>query len=524
MILLTAEQMRRADEMTINEIGLPGIVLMENAARGATRVILDEVGEVEGLLVAAFCGRGNNGGDGFAVLRMLAQLGAVCTAFLFAKIEDIAGDAATNLRVAQACGVEIIEVEDDEAFDGLEAEMASYDLYVDALLGTGLKSGVRGRYAKAIELINELAAPVLAIDIPSGLSADTGRPLGLAVLADWTATFGAAKQGLLLDYEDHCGEISVIDISIPPQVVEELDIDCLLLDAGAVEAMLPPRLPWGHKGDYGHLLVVGGSTGFSGAPCLAAMAGLRSGAGLVTAALPAGLNQAAEIKLTACMTQPLAETSSGALDIKALDTIRQMMISRQALALGPGMGLAEETVELVRDLCEKIDAPLVLDADGLNAIAETEIKFASDQVVLTPHPGEAARLLETTTADIQKDRLAAARTISKKFNCVCLLKGARSVIAAPEGPAWINPTGSPLLSSGGSGDVLTGLIGGLLAQGAGAMEAALCATFIHGMAAQLAEEEFGLRGLAAEELNAAIPAAFAVLEADDAEAEEHDHN
>lgn len=524
MILLTADQMRRADQTTINEIGLPGIVLMENAARGAARVILEEVGDVQGLLVAAFCGRGNNGGDGFAVLRLLAQQGAVCTAFVFANQEDIGGDAATNLNVAKACGVEIIEVADDEAFDEFETEMASYDLYVDALLGTGLNSEVRGRYAKAIELINELAAPVLAIDIPSGLSADTGRPLGVAVRADWTATFGAAKQGLLLDYEDHCGEISVIDISIPPQVMDELDVGCLLLDAGAVEAMLPPRLDWGHKGDYGHLLVVGGSTGFSGAPCLAAMAGLRAGAGLVTAALPAGLNHVAEIKLTACMSQPLAETKSGALDTAALDTVRQMMISRQALALGPGLGLAEETVELVRDLCDTIDAPLVLDADGLNAIAGAGVRFASDQVVLTPHPGEAARLLDTTTADIQKDRLAAAKAIAAKYNCICLLKGARSVIAAPEGPAWINPTGSPLLSSGGSGDVLTGLVGGLLAQGAGAMEAALCAAFIHGMAAQIAEEEFGVRGLAAEELLDAVPGAFAALETEPPEDEEDAHH
>ena len=522
MILLTADQMRRADQRTINEIGLPGIVLMENAARGATRVILDEIGDVEGLLAAAFCGRGNNGGDGFAVLRMLAQLGAVCTAYVFAPKDDITGDAATNLRVAEACGVEIVEVEGDEDFDDLEAEMASYDLYIDALLGTGLNSEVRGRFARAIELMNELAAPLLAIDIPSGLSADTGRPLGIAVQADWTATFGAAKQGLLLDYEDHCGEISVIDISIPPQVLEELDVGCLLLDAEAVAAMLPPRLPWGHKGSYGHLLVVGGSTGYSGAPCMTAMAGLRSGAGLVTAALPAGLNQVAEIKLTACMTQPLAETKSGALDVSALDTVRQLMLSRQALALGPGMGLAEETVELVQGLCETIDTPLVVDADGLNAIAGTDTRFASDQVVLTPHPGEAARLLDVTTADIQKDRLAAARAIAGKYNCVCLLKGARSVITGPDGLAWINATGGPLLSSGGSGDVLTGLVGGLLAQGAGALEAALCAAFVHGLAAQLAEEEFGVRGLAAEELNDAIPAAFATLETD-AEEDEHVH-
>ena len=522
MILVSAKQMRLADERTINEIGLPGIVLMENAARGAAKVIVEAVGEVEGLAVAAFCGRGNNGGDGLAVLRMLAQKGAVCTAFLLAKAEQLGPEVAINLRVAEACGVEVIELPDEDAFDLYAGEMAAYDIYVDAILGTGLSAPVEGLYLRAIEALNESDAPILAIDIPSGLSADTGRPLGQAVRADWTATFGAVKRGLLLDFENHAGELSLVDISIPPHVFDELDIDCLLLEPQTVAALLPPRDASAHKGDFGHLLVVGGAPGYSGAPCLAAMGGLRAGAGLVTVALPAGLNIVAETKLTACMSHPLPQTATGALDVAALEDARQLMASRQALALGPGLGRAAESAQLAIALMNVIEAPLVIDADALNALAESPEPpvWAAEQVALCPHPGEAGRLLGCGAAEVQADRLGAARRIAAKYNAVCLLKGARSVIAAPDGLAWVNDTGSPLLASGGSGDVLTGLIGGLLAQGASALEAALCGAFIHGLAAQLAAEEFGLRGLAAEELADYLPAAFATLEA----GHDHDHH
>jgi ADP-dependent NAD(P)H-hydrate dehydratase / NAD(P)H-hydrate epimerase len=395
--------------------------------------------------------------------------------------------------------------------------MSGHELYVDALLGTGLNSPVRGRYGAAIELLNDLGRPVLAVDIPSGLSADTGQPLGRALMADWTATFGLVKQGLALDAGEYVGELTLVDISIPPRVVESLGTMTYALDADLAAAMLNARPLDGHKGTFGHLLVVGGSLGKSGAPCLAAMGGLRSGAGLVTVALPQGLNLVAEQKLTAAMSQPLPETTEGSLSADALPVLLDLAAERSALVLGPGLSQHEESAELARQLAAKVKQPLLIDADGLNALAGhlDKIRFASQDVVLTPHPGEAARLLDCSPAEVQADRLAAARQIADASGAVVVLKGARSVIALPTGQAWINPTGNALLASGGSGDVLAGVIGGLLAQGCDALGAACAGVFVHGLAADLASEEFVRRGLAAEELSEYLPEAFMILEAED---------
>jgi hydroxyethylthiazole kinase-like uncharacterized protein yjeF len=514
MLLVTAEQMREADRRTIEEIGIPGMVLMENAAQGAAKVILEAVEDVSLLDLAVFCGRGNNGGDGLAIARILANRGAQATAYLFAKKNALTGDAAANLAIALACGVEVIEVPGDKTFEKYEAAMAGHEFYVDALLGTGLNSPVRGRFAAAIELLNSLGRPVLAVDIPSGLSADTGQPLGLAVMADWTATFGLLKQGLLLDAGEYVGELNLVDISIPPAVVEDLGAMAFLPEAELIAAMLNQRPAHAHKGTFGHLLIVGGSLGKSGAPCLAAMGGQRAGAGLTTVALPQGLNLVAETKLTAAMSQPLPETSEGSLAMAALPVLLELMESRSALVLGPGLSLHAESVELARELASQVHKPLLIDADGLGALAGhlENLRFASQDVVLTPHPGEAARLLGCTPDEVQADRPEAARRLADLSGAIVVLKGARSVIAQPTGQIWINPTGNALLASGGSGDVLSGLIGGLLAQGCDALGAACAGVFLHGLAADLATEDFGARGLMAEELVDYLPAAFAALE------------
>jgi NAD(P)H-hydrate epimerase len=514
MLLATAKQMREADRRTIEELGLPGIVLMENAAQGAARVILEQVGNVLGLDLAAFCGRGNNGGDGLAILRILANQGAEATAYLLCGQEDLKGDAATNLAVAKACGVQIVEIKDEKTWTERQTDLVGHDFYIDALLGTGLNSAVRGHYAQAIDLLNSLEQPVLAVDIPSGLCADTGRPLGAAVVADWTVTFGLVKLGLALEPGDYVGELSCVDISIPPSVVEDLGLNCRLLEADLVEAMLWPRLAGSHKGTYGHLMVVGGSPGKTGAPCLAAWGGIRSGAGLVTVGLPRDLNLAAETILTAAMSQPLPQNSEGCLTEEALPALLDLLAARQTLVLGPGLSTQDDSAGLARRLMAEAKLPLVVDADALNALAGYlgEIRFASPDVVLTPHPGEAARLLEGSVEEIQRDRPAAARRLAEQSGAVVVLKGARTLVAEPRGGLWVNPTGNPLLASGGSGDVLSGLIGGLMAQGLGPEEAACVGVFVHGLAADLAAKDFGLRGLAAEELYDYLPAAFAALE------------
>ncbi|MFH1059309.1 MAG: NAD(P)H-hydrate dehydratase [Pseudomonadota bacterium] len=514
MILATADQMRAADRATIDRIGLPGIVLMENAAQGAVRVLWEAAPGLERLSLAALCGRGNNGGDGLAMARILVNRGVACTAYLFCRGADLTGDAAANLAVAQACGVEVVELPDEAACDRHQAALAGHDIYLDALLGTGLNAPVKGRIAQAIELINNLGRPVLAVDIPSGLSAQTGQPLGAAVRATLTATFGLVKLGLALDPGNHVGQLSLVDIGIPPAVVEDLGCQAFLPDLATVADLLPARPAGAHKGSFGHLLVVGGSLGKSGAPCLAALGGLRAGAGLVTAALPAGLNLVAEAKLTAAMSEPLPQHSEGGLSLAGLPVLIDLCAQRQALVLGPGLGGHPESRDLARRLLAVCQTPAVIDADGLNALAESPepAAIASPSAVITPHPGEAARLLGTDTAGIIADRPAAARALAAQLGAVAVLKGARTLVAAPDGQLWVNPTGNPLLASGGSGDVLAGVIGGLLAQGAPALAAAIAGVYVHGLAADLASADFGARGLMAEELIDYLPAAFARLE------------
>ena len=512
MQLVSAAQMREMDRLTIEEIGLPGIVLMENAAQGAARVVQRVAGPPQGLKLAAICGRGNNGGDALAVARILANQGAEASAYLLAKAETLRGDAATNLAVARACGVRIVEVEDDRALEGLGQELGECDVILDGMLGTGLNSPVRGLYARAVQLLNSVPTPVVAIDIPSGLSADTGRPLGASVRATATATFGLMKQGLALEYEGYCGEVEVVDISIPPSVVERVGVNCWLATAQMVQGWLPPRPPGAHKGSFGHVLVVGGAPGTTGAALLAAMGAIRAGAGLVSIGLPASLNIVVETALTPAMSQPLAETSEGVLAESAAQRVVELMDSRQCLVIGPGMGKAEESARMLAQVLERYHGPIVVDADGLNLMASSKLAPASAEAVLTPHPGEAARLLGTTAAEIQNDRLGAARTLAAQTQAVVVLKGAKSVVAAADGRAFVIGFANPLLATGGSGDVLAGIIGGLMAQGLGALEAASAGAYVHGLAAHLGRAKFGLRGMSAPELVDLVVEAFRELE------------
>ena len=522
MLICTAEQMREADRRTIEEVGLPGMVLMENAAQGVASVIEEALGLVEGMWLGAFCGRGNNGGDGLAVLRILANRGADCTAYLFCQESDLSGDAAANLAAAKACGVEIIEVPGDEAFDDKQSLMWMHDAYIDALLGTGLNSEVRGRYARAIDGLNQVQEPVFSVDIPSGLSADTGAVLGTAVRADYTITFGLLKLGLALDCGDYTGEVHLVDISIPPKVVADLGINASLMDEEYAAGLLPPRPLAGHKGSFGHLLVAGGSWGMTGAVCMAAWGGIRAGAGLVTACLPLEFAPITENKLTSAMSFPLPQTANRSLGSGAVKPFLEFARGKEAVVLGPGLGQDASSFRFAREVAQGLGCSLVIDADGLNALAGglEGFSFGPQELVLTPHPGEAARLLDCTVSEVQKNRPAAARALARKTGAAVVLKGARSIVAAPDGRIWINPTGNQLLATGGSGDVLAGVIGGLLAQGLPALDAACCGTYVHGLAADLALEKNGVRGMAAEELPDYLVQAFNALESRELETQE----
>jgi len=506
MRLVTAAQMRALDQQTIEATGIPGIVLMENAGRTTYQILRQEFPELNDPIVV-LAGRGNNGGDGFVVARYLANAGREVIVLLLAEREQVQGDARINLDILEQLSVPVYEITSEPELREQVPLLQSAGLLVDALLGTGLASEVRGLYRLAIEILNAMLAPVLAIDIPSGLSADTGQPHGAAVMADVTVTYGWPKLGQILPPgRDLVGRLWQVDISIPPTLADITPVT--LADPAELRLALPHRRRDSHKGNFGHLLVVAGSVGKTGAATLTGEGALRVGAGLVTVGVPASLNPILEMKLTEAMTLPLPEAEGvQALGRRALEEIAAAVPGKTALAVGPGLGTHHETVALVRELVRRSTLPVVLDADGLNAIAQdVESVFVSQApIVLTPHPGEMSRILKCSTKEIQDNRLAVAQEVADKTGAVVVLKGVQSIIAGPDGRAMINTTGNPALAQGGSGDVLTGMIGGFLAQKVEPFAAACLAVYLHGLTADVLAASHGNCGILAGELLLELP-------------------
>ena len=510
MKFCTAAEMRRLDEMTIKEYGLPGVVLMENAGRGAARLTAEHFGDLAGRLVAVVCGKGNNGGDGLVMARIFHGWQARVRVYLLGRREAVSGDARVNLEVAMKMGLDLVEITDEAQLERLD--LSGVDLVIDAILGTGLGSEVRGLYREVVEAINAHPAPVMSVDVPSGLDSDTGRVLGVAVRADLTVTFGLPKIGLLLGRgEELAGRLEVLDIGIPPQVLAAADPGKELLTGASLQGVLRPRDRKAHKGHFGHVLLLAGSTGKSGAAALAARAAARTGAGLVTLAVPAGLNSVLESMVTEVMTEPLPEESSGFLGIEALDRVLELCKGKSVLALGPGLGTGHGAVELVQSLVEKCDLPLVIDADGLNALAGNLdlLRRARREVVLTPHPGEMARLTGLSTAQQAADRLKTATDAARSFGAFVVLKGHRTVVATPDGRLWLNTSGGPHMASGGMGDVLTGILAGLISQGVKIENAARLGVYVHGLAADQAALGLGTVGLLASDMLPLLPGLWA---------------
>lgn len=509
MKLLTAAQMREYDRRAIEEIGLPGALLMENAGRAAAAELQRSFGDCFPGPVLVLAGKGNNGGDGYVVARTLLAAGWQVRTLVLANADAIIGDAALHLQLLQRCGGEVAFVASELEFNLLLRQVDAR-LIVDALLGTGLTSEVQGLYARAIDWINGRNLPVLALDIPSGVDASNGRIHGRAVQARVTVSFASAKLGQVLHPgAGCCGRLEVVDIGLPPGTPLPAGERHTLVDARVAAALLPPRPVTGHKGTFGHLLVVGGCRGKSGALALSAAGGLRSGAGLVTAAGPASLQPVLAQQLLEVMTEPLAEVD-GNLSLQALPALQQLWQDKAALALGPGLGQSDEARALARRLVADCPLPLVLDADGLNALGSESgllLERSDRATVLTPHPGEMSRLCGLTIAGIEADRIAIARSFARRYQVVLVLKGARSLIATPQGEVFVNASGNPGLASGGTGDVLTGLIAGLLAQGLAAADAAMLGVYLHGLAAERLSRQQGVAGLAASDLARELPAA-----------------
>ncbi len=484
MKLVTASEMRELDRRAIEEVGIPSLVLMENAGRTTYQILRREFPELTGP-VAVVAGRGNNGGDGCVVARYLAQAGIPVAVFLVAARDQVQGDARINLEIAARLGVEIVEVREEKDLNLLAHRLARAALIVDALLGTGLNSEVRGLFRLVIEEINHLRPPVLAVDIPSGLCADTGQPLAAAVQAQVTVTYGWPKIGqILLPGRDHVGRLWQVDISIPPDLAKDVPVD--LAAAAEMRLLLPPRPFASNKGTYGHLVVLAGSEGKTGAATLTSEGALRTGAGLVTLGIAASLNDILEVKLTEAMTLPLPEAEDArVLGKKALKPLQNFLEHKTAVALGPGLGTHPETQELVRHLARHLPLPLVIDADGINALAGDPglLEDAAGPRILTPHPGEMARFLGTTVPEVQAYRLRSAREVAARTQAVVVLKGAQTLVADPRGRVSVNSTGNPALASGGTGDVLTGFISGFLAQRLTPWDAARLGVYLHGLAA-----------------------------------------
>jgi len=469
---------------------------------------------LSGRRIGVAAGRGNNGGDGFVMARYLAQRRLDVTVFLLADRKLVSGDAAANLALLEPLGVPVVEVPDAEAFEARQGLFQQQHVWIDAIFGTGLNAEVRGFYGQVIDFINASGRPVFAVDIPSGLSADTGQVLGRAVRAEATATFAFAKVGhLLYPGAVLTGRLFVVDIGIPPRIARRVGPAQHLLTAADVRGSLAPRPADAHKGTCGHLLVIAGGTGKTGAAVMSATAAMRAGAGLVTLGVPASLAPAVESRLLEVMTAPLAESQPGTLGAAALTAVEHLYPGKDCLAIGPGIGTAEATARLVRAVVRGCPAPVVIDADALNVLAETPQVFdeVRSPLILTPHPGEMARLLGSTTAAVQADRPAAARTLAVRYGLCVVLKGARTVVAAPEGTVWINPGGNPGMASGGMGDVLTGIIAGLAAQGYKPETAARLGVFLHAEAADRLARQRGPRGFLAGDVMDGLPEVFADL-------------
>ncbi len=505
--MLSAAEMREADRATIEDLGLPDVVLMENAGAATAREIVSRYASAR--RIAILCGKGNNGGDGFVIARRL--LGRKPRVLLFGPRQDVRGAAAVHLRAYLAAGGTLHELRGASHWNRERAFVMGADLVVDALLGTGLREAPRGLLGRAIRDLEERQGPVVAVDMPSGVASDSGRLPGAAVRADVTVTFGALKCGhVLAPSESLCGEVVVADIGIPDLLLGAAGL--WILDPADAGAAWGARRRDAHKGSLGHLLVIAGSRGKAGAAVLAGTAALRAGVGLVTVATPQPSLVRVARGRAELMTEGLAATAAGTLARSVSPRALALAGTRSAVVLGPGLGQHGETRAFVAAFVLGCPRPLVVDADGLNALAamprDRGLRVLASRrgaTVLTPHPGEAARLLRQATRAVQAARLESARRLARLTGSVVVLKGHRSVIAAPSGRAVVNTTGNPGLATAGSGDVLSGIVGALLARGRDAFTAASAAVYVHGRAADRLAALRGEEGLLAGDVAEALP-------------------
>ncbi len=507
MKLLKASEMASMDRETIETVGIPGIVLMENASRGVAEVIYRYV---KGSNVLVVCGKGNNGGDGLATARHLYNLGYQVEVVLTASPETLKGDARKNLEILSKLPVPVHVIESQERLIELYELLKGSEIVVDALFGTGLSKPLEGFYSDVVDLINRSNRTVVSVDIPSGLSADTGMVIGKHVVADYTVTFAFPKVAHVFPPAcESTGRVFVVDISIPEDVSFLLGPERYLLTADEVLFTLPPREIMSHKYTFGHVAVVGGSRGKTGAPCMAAEAVLRTGGGLATVIVPESLNSIFETKLTEVMSVPVKDDGKGRFGLGELEAVLDVVRNGRfsAVVLGMGLGNAPDTFEFVREFVKRCNLPMVIDADGINALADTPevLKLKETPVVITPHVGEFSRISGRTKEEILSAPYDLALEFAQRFGITVVLKSGRTVVATKEGKVYVNVIGNPGMATAGTGDVLAGVIGSLLGMGVEEEDAAKFGVFLHSLAGDIAAEELTQEGVKACDLIEFLP-------------------
>ena len=507
MRILNAAQMREADRVTIEEIGISSLVLMENAGRQVVAALEAAYESRLNGRVAVLCGRGNNGGDGFVVARTLLQRGIDAAVFVIGSLAEVRGDAKINLEILGRLGVTVVEINDEQSWELHFSEISQCALIVDAIFGTGLKSALGGMMETIVADVNASSIPIVSIDLPSGLSADTPHVIGDCMDAAMTVTLAAPKLPLVLPPgEEHAGDVVIADIGIPREVIDGVEGQHIeLLTPEQLRDVVEPRAPDSHKGDFGRVTIVAGSRGKSGAAYLAAMGALRSGAGLVTVATPCSVLPILASMAPEFMTEPLEESSDGTIGSNAID--RLLGFDNDVIACGPGLGRGSAVGEFVRALVDRAAAPLVLDADAITVLADDPGRLVGREerhVIITPHPGEMARLIGSSIDEVQANRIDVATDFATTHRLYVVLKGHRTIIATPEGHVFINPTGNAGMATGGTGDVLTGMIAAWLGQLLDAEAACRLAVFLHGAAGDLAEAGHGQVAMTATDVIAHI--------------------
>jgi len=517
MKLLTAAEMASMDQQATEHYGIPSLTLMENAGRLVAEAAVDMLGDPRRGRIAVFCGKGNNGGDGLVAARHLARVGAEVSLYILGSFQDLKTDPGANLQAAGRAGLNVVAVPDREALTAAGSAARGASLLIDALLGTGFTPPLHGLYAEAVKLLNGLGLPILAVDIPSGLSSDSGLLPETAVNATRTVTFGLPKVGqFLFPAAEAYGPLYLGDIGFPIPLQEKILASHRLITRDHVRPLLPLRPRTSHKGLFGHTLLLAGSWGLAGAAILAARGALRAGSGLVTVALPESQSTPVLDSLPEAMILPLPETGRGTSGEQATETLLEALPGKKVMALGPGLSRHPETVRLIRDLIPHVRLPLVIDADGLNALADSPSILLENrsEIVITPHPGELARLLGLTSAEVQEHRIELSQDFSKKYGVIVVLKGAATVVATPAGEVFLNSTGNAGMAAAGMGDVLTGVIAAFIAQGLSTLDAAVAGAFVHGGAGDLAAAQTGPWGFLAGEVADLIPAALRDLLSD----------